>query len=118
MSACLPERSRIVDPRINDHSLVAAETEEKPQSAQKLSPPPMTMRSAERVAELKLGRVRIAWNLNQNQIQYPFEKLCLGVTAVGSRLLLFNGLNGVDQSFQSLTERGVCIQFPTISLDV
>ena len=62
------ERRFIIHPCIYNRFVGAAESEEEPESPQKLGSPPMAMDRPKRVAKLEFGRVRIAWNFDQNQV--------------------------------------------------
>lgn len=91
-----PERRFIVHPGIDNSLMGAAEPEEEPESAEEFSAPPVTILRAERVSQLELRGVRIAWDVHENQVQSAFEKLVLGMAAEG--LFSFDRLHCLNQS--------------------
>jgi hypothetical protein len=81
-AACLAQRVRVVDPRVDDDARLRAVAEEQTEAAEELGTPPVPVRGSQRVAQRVFGRARIAWNLAFDEIDDALEELCLLVLDV------------------------------------
>jgi hypothetical protein len=101
--AGLAERSLVVQPRADDDLPVAAEAEEKPESAEEFGAPPVGVLRAERLAETVFAGVRVAGDLVVDDADETREELDLRVLVVVARG------QAASQALDLVDERRECI---------